>query len=296
MAVDNKQRGVNLTRKFNKWTFYWRKSIEQRMPWFDAKGTHKKALLTTSSSPTYYPAGSIIWGGTNRHPADWMSQVGMRDPGVIWYWLNEDDCDKDRKPVDGGLTEWGDWGRCDKLCQPGKQRRFKTCTNPSPQCGGKRCDPRLVTKEERDCTYCPESGIRMYNDYCVAPNEGGCSPPDGAYLIATKIEGTSCNAIDQIFLLDEDGVIHHKCSKKVICPEGNYPGYTRKLMLKDECDLSVFKHERVSPSNAMKNLKNKFCIHPNGGWPKEGGYLVYYKGCGGNRLRFYFFDLDSSTA
>lgn len=62
----------------------------------------------------------------------------------------------------------------------------------------------------------------MYYNYCVAPNKGGCSPPDGAYLIATKKEGTSCNAIDQIFILDEDGVIHHKCSKKVICPEGEY--------------------------------------------------------------------------
>lgn len=67
-----------------------------------------------------------------------------------------------------------------------------------------------------------ESGIRMYYNYCVAPNKRGCSPPDGAYLIATKKEGTLCNAIDQIFILDEDGVIHHKCSKKVICPEGDY--------------------------------------------------------------------------
>ena len=48
---------------------------------------------------------------------------------------------------------------------------------------------------------------------------------------------------------------------------------------------------RVSPNNAMKNLKNNFCIHPKGGWPKEGVYLVYYKGCGGDRLRFNFFDL-----
>ena len=62
----------------------------------------------------------------------------------------------------------------------------------------------------------------MYYNYCVAPNKRGCSPPDGAYLIATKKEGTLCNAIDQIFILDEDGVIHHKCSKKVICPEGDY--------------------------------------------------------------------------
>ena len=68
------------------------------MPWFDAKGTENKALLTTSSSTTYYPSGSIIWGGLDRYPSDWISAKGMRNPGVIWYWLNEDDCDKDRKP------------------------------------------------------------------------------------------------------------------------------------------------------------------------------------------------------
>lgn len=294
MASDNTQTKVNLTRKFDDWKFSWWNSLSKRMPWFDAKGTENKALLTTSSSTTYYPSGSIIWGGLDRYPSDWISAKGMRNPGVIWYWLNEDDCDKDRKPVDGGLTEWEKWKRCDKLCQ--KQRRFRTCTNPSPQCGGKRCDPRIATKEERKCMHCPESGIRMYYNYCVAPNKGGCSPPDGAYLIATKKEGTSCNAIDQIFILDEDGVIHHKCSKKVICPEGNNPTYGRKLMLKDKCDLDISKHERVSPNNAMKNLKNNFCIHPKGGWPKEGVYLVYYKGCGGDRLRFNFFDLDSSIA
>ena len=67
-------------------------------------------------------------------------------------------------------------------------------------------------------------GIRSYGDYCVAPNRGGCSPPGGSYLIFTKKKGTACNARDQIFRLDQNGVIHHKCSGKVVCPQG-------KLML-----------------------------------------------------------------
>ena len=66
----------------------------------------------------------------------------------------------------------------------------------------------------------PESGIRSYGDYCVAPNTGGCSPPDGAYLILTKNRGTACNQTDMIFVFDWEGVIHHKCSKKVVCPQG----------------------------------------------------------------------------
>ncbi|KAL9951076.1 hypothetical protein ACROYT_G043672 [Oculina patagonica] len=98
MATNNKQTNVQLTRKFSNWEYSWYKSLNKRMPWFDATGTHKMALLTTSDSPTYYPSGSIIWGGTDRQPADWIWDGGMRNPGVIWYWVNEDDCDEDRKP------------------------------------------------------------------------------------------------------------------------------------------------------------------------------------------------------
>ena len=106
MATDNKQTNVNLTRKFSGWEYSWWNSLNKRMPWFDAKGTHNKALLTTSDSPTYYPSGSIIWGDTDRHPADWIWNGGMRDPGVIWYWVNEDDCDDDRKPGQKKMKEW----------------------------------------------------------------------------------------------------------------------------------------------------------------------------------------------
>ena len=98
MATNNKQTNVQLIRKFDYWEYSWWKSLNPRMPWFDAKGTGRMALLTTSSSPTYYPSGSILWAGTDRHPADWILDYGMRDPGVIWYWVNEDDCDEDRKP------------------------------------------------------------------------------------------------------------------------------------------------------------------------------------------------------
>jgi len=296
MATNSKQTDVKLIRKFSNWEYSWWKSLNKRMPWFDANGNHNKALLTTSDSPTHYPSGSIIWGGTDRHPADWIWDGGMRDPGVIWYWVNEDDCGTDRKPVDGGLTEWSEWGRCDKLCEHGKQKRHKTCTNPKPRCGGKQCDPSLVTEEERPCMYCPESGIRSYGDYCVAPNTGGCSPPDGSYLTYTKKRGSACNETDMIFVLDWDGVIHHKCSKKLICPQDNNPTYGKKLMLKDKCDLSISKHIRLKANSALKNPYHNFCVHATGGWPGEGISLVYWASCDSERLKLDFFDLDPPTA
>ena len=90
--------GVKLKRKFSDWEYSWWKSLNKRMPWVVASGSKNKALLTTSSSATYYPSGSILWEGNDRNPADWIWDGGMRDPGVIWYWVNEDDCDADRKP------------------------------------------------------------------------------------------------------------------------------------------------------------------------------------------------------
>ena len=126
MASDNSQTNVELTRKFDDWKFSWWKSLNKRMPWFDAKGTEKKALLTTSSSTTYYPSGSIIWGGSDRYPSDWIGYGGMKNPGVIWYWLNEDDCDEERKPgIDVNAGNYPKF-KYNKLGQFGMNNHYST--------------------------------------------------------------------------------------------------------------------------------------------------------------------------
>ena len=98
VVTNNRQTGVTLKKKFNNWEYSWWKSLNKRMPWVVASGSNNMSLLTTSDSPTYYPSGSILWEGKDRHPADWIWDGGMRDPGVIWYWVNEDDCDANRQP------------------------------------------------------------------------------------------------------------------------------------------------------------------------------------------------------
>lgn len=98
MADNNKQTAVTEVKKFDDWTYSWWNSLNLRMPWYNVKEASTKALLTTSVDVDYYPSGSIIWGHADRHPADWISKDGMGDPGLIWYWLNEDDCDANRQP------------------------------------------------------------------------------------------------------------------------------------------------------------------------------------------------------
>ena len=55
-----------------------------------------------------------------------------------------------------------------------------------------------------------------------------------------------------------------------------------------------FSYVRLPGNNALKNLKNNYCVHPNGGWPSEGNYLNYWPTCGSERLKLDFFDLGKT--
>ncbi|XP_062596721.1 uncharacterized protein LOC134258192 [Saccostrea cucullata] len=59
-------------------------------------------------------------------------------------------CEKSTK-VDGGWTEWSHWSKCEVVNGRGKRTKSRTCTNPSPQHGGKFCNLGEATYEE-NCT------------------------------------------------------------------------------------------------------------------------------------------------
>ena len=85
---------MKLLKQFDKWDYnVWYKSVNKRMPWLGAK----KGLLTTSGTSDYYWFGTIISETDEYAPAPWISSE-MTNPAVIWYWVNEDDCDADRHP------------------------------------------------------------------------------------------------------------------------------------------------------------------------------------------------------
>ena len=56
-----------------------------------------------------------------------------------------------------------------------------------------------------------------------------------------------------------------------------------------------FGHFRLPTHNNLKNLKNNFCVHPDGGWPRERIQLVYWPGCGEERLKLNFFELGKTN-
>ena len=67
----------------------------------------------------------------------------------------EEKCNTQPCPVDGGFTEWGQFEACDKTCGGGVQRRKRTCTNPAPANGGKNCEGPLEETQACNTNPCP---------------------------------------------------------------------------------------------------------------------------------------------
>ncbi|KAL9971012.1 hypothetical protein ACROYT_G023488 [Oculina patagonica] len=71
------------------------------------------------------------------------------------------DCSYRPCPVDGNYTEWTDWTACDKTCGAGFMTRWRACSNPAPQFGGRDCSlfgPDAETKTCQVKDYCPVNG------------------------------------------------------------------------------------------------------------------------------------------
>lgn len=53
--------------------------------------------------------------------------------------------------VDGGLSEWQQWTKCDKECGNGLRKRERTCDNPEPKGKGKDCSDLGALTEAAQC-------------------------------------------------------------------------------------------------------------------------------------------------
>lgn len=51
--------------------------------------------------------------------------------------------------VNGGWSNFGDWGECSVTCGSGVQARSRSCTNPPPAYGGAGCTG--TDKQTREC-------------------------------------------------------------------------------------------------------------------------------------------------
>ncbi|XP_067034731.1 furin-like protease kpc-1 isoform X2 [Acropora muricata] len=84
-------------------------------------------------------------------------------------------CNTHRCPVHGGFTPWSSWGRCSATCGEGFRRRSRTCTNPRPAYGGRRCIGGNVQSQRCALNRCPP-GSPVDGGYTQWSSWSGCTP------------------------------------------------------------------------------------------------------------------------
>ena len=100
-------------------------------------------------------------------------------------------------PIDGGWSEWAEFGSCSVTCGTGGTRTWKkACTNPAPDHGGQDC-PGNVPEEQKECIgtwpICPSKSIyRMFTIQCnplkgATSGTGKSGPNKGLALITDVI-------------------------------------------------------------------------------------------------------------
>lgn len=57
--------------------------------------------------------------------------------------------------VDGQWTEWNEWSECTISCGKGYKLRNRSCTDPSPQLGGKLCNGNETETDICNTNDCP---------------------------------------------------------------------------------------------------------------------------------------------
>lgn len=82
---------VRLIKRFDDWKS-GRDTVQNRMAYLGSSDS----LLTTNDYSSGHGTGTIISDNVDLKPAYWIYPE-MYEPGVIWYWMNEDDCDQSRR-------------------------------------------------------------------------------------------------------------------------------------------------------------------------------------------------------
>ncbi|XP_013412332.1 signal peptide, CUB and EGF-like domain-containing protein 3 [Lingula anatina] len=117
-------------------------------------------------------------------------------------------------PIHGGWSSWGSWSSCTHFCGGGTRKRYRSCTNPTPQHGGNDCSTSILSHTHTEqcnvqpcridgawadwagwtlCTRTCGGGTMMRTRTCTnpKPQHGGKDCIRGN---ATQI--TQCNVID----------------------------------------------------------------------------------------------------
>ncbi|XP_022809858.1 uncharacterized protein LOC111346861 [Stylophora pistillata] len=91
-------------------------------------------------------------------PQEWHGHISLR--------MELYGCDSSGA-IDGGYSEWKDWGICSATCGGGTRSRSRSCNNPVPQNGGADCSSLGPSEEFESCNKQPCKGYGPED--CDAP-------------------------------------------------------------------------------------------------------------------------------
>ncbi|XP_069114974.1 uncharacterized protein [Argopecten irradians] len=167
-------------------------------------------------------------------------------------------------PVDGQWTTWGKWSACSVSCLKtglnanGVQKRFRSCTDPKPEHGGKLCVGREEdVKECSSSNYCPVDGQwTTWQDWSM------CSVSclmTGQNANGVQTRSRSCTNPEPKHggkVCPGDGVDTKECSPTIFCPvDGKWASWGKW----SECSVSCLK-----PGINTNGVRERFrsCANP----------------------------------
>uniref|UniRef100_A0A4W3GX46 Thrombospondin 2 n=1 Tax=Callorhinchus milii TaxID=7868 RepID=A0A4W3GX46_CALMI len=109
------------------------------------------------------------------------------------------ECIKIACPINGNWSPWSPWSSCTATCGSGLHQRTRSCNNPVPKFGGKKCLGDAKVSEICNKDLCPIDGC--LSNPCFAAVECNSSP-DGSWECGpcpagTRGNGTFCEDIDE---------------------------------------------------------------------------------------------------
>ncbi|KAK3752647.1 hypothetical protein QZH41_000998 [Actinostola sp. cb2023] len=193
-----------------------------------------KALLTTNDYSDWYGPGTIITDNPDQKPANWIYPE-MYDPGVIWYWLNEDDCDKARKPESPIRSATG-------FCV---QPRVSGCSFSDGTELVYVNSPRDCSRKNQAFVY-SDNGVLIHkcSEKFVCPN-GNADNLIGAKLVLSS----KCTEDQATFLRTRAKSLKHGASGLCVHPQ---EGQAAVVQAGNECyggDIADQTYDRYGPSN-----------------------------------------------